>query len=187
MTNNPQIYEKVVKRRDDTERIVAKICAVVGYVCFDLAWIWGIVASSFNLGVIALSVIFTVVLINLTWKLFMLEYEYSFVGGEFSAAKIYAKQRRKTIVCADISDALLIAPANEENLASLERHEIEKTAYAVSTLQAENIWFALFSVKEGKSKVCVYFEADEKMINLFRQYNARATSREKLSNSQSGQ
>ena len=180
MTNNSQIYEKVIKKRDDSGRIIAKICALVGYICFDLAWIWGIVASSFNLGVIALAVIFTVFLINLTWKLFMLEYEYSFVGSEFSVAKIYAKQRRKTILNAEISDALLIAPATEENLDSLERHEIEKTAYAVSKLDAENIWFALFSVKEGKSKMCVYFEADERMINLFRQYNARATSREKL-------
>ena len=96
MTNNPQIYEKVVKKRDDAGRIVAKICAVVGYLCFDLAWIWGIVASSFNLGVIALSVIFTVVLINLTWKLFMLEYEYC---KEAYHCRYYGKDQEWGKIC----------------------------------------------------------------------------------------
>ena len=34
-----QIYEKAVKRKNDTPRVAAMVMTVVGYVCFDLVFI----------------------------------------------------------------------------------------------------------------------------------------------------
>lgn len=175
--NNPQIYEKIVKCENTPSRTVAKICAIAGYICFDLAWIWGIIESGFNIGVIALAIITTAIIINITWKLFMLEYEYSFVGSSFSVAKIYAKSRRRTVAEAEIKDALFVAPATEENLARIAHYEISHTLYAISSDKAENVWFALFDEKEGKKRTCVYFEADDKTVSIFRKYNPHATAR----------
>ena len=172
-----QIYEKAVKRKNDTPRVVAMVMTVIGYVCFDLAWVLGIVKSGFNAGIAVLAVISTVLLVNFTWKYFHLEYEYAFENGTLTVAKIYGKRSRRVEARAEISDGILIAPASAENMARLKGYEADQTLYAISSEKAENIWFALFEERSTQNRTCIFFEADERSIAILRHYNPRATQR----------
>ena len=175
--NNPQIYEKVIKRKNNRSRIIAKLLAVVGYVGFDLLWLLAAIRTKYNLGVLALAIISTVFLVIFTWRFFDLEYEYSFVGSEFTVAKIYSSRLRRQLFCEDLSNAVMIAPATDENISRIEGFEIEKSIYAISSPSAENVWLCLFEQEKTQVYTCIYLDADERIIKLFRQYNSRSTQR----------
>ena len=170
---NPQLYEKVVKREQNSRRVAAMISAVLGYICFDIIWILFIVKTHFNVGLIALAIISTCLLFSFTWKYFLLVYEYSFVGSTFTVSKIYADKIRKEAINIDIKNAVAAAPATEENVARIRSYEITDTLYAISSDKAENVWFILSIEKESKKTVCIYFEPDEQIMRIIRQYNSR--------------
>ena len=175
--NNPQIYEKVVKRKNNRSRITAKLLAVLGYVGFDLLWLLAAIRTKYNPAVVALAVISTVFLVIFTWRFFDLEYEYSFVGSELTVSKIYASRLRRQLFCDDLANAVMIAPATDENISRIERFEIEKSVHAISSPNADSIWFCLFEQEKTQIYTCVYLDADERIIKLFRQYNSRSTQR----------
>ena len=112
-------YEKVIqpptKKKSTASKIIATVIyiALVGFLILTM-----IISGMFVPGFIA------IVILSLALYLFFgtasYEYEYSFSDAGVTLAKIYAKKRRKTIF--DLSDEqiLLIAPANEQNLARAE-------------------------------------------------------------------
>ena len=175
--NDTQFYEKVVKKKRSPSRVLAKILAVVGYIGFDLLWLLVILRTELNLGLIALAIISTVFLIIFTWRFFRLEYEYSFVSGELTVAKIYANRIRRTVFSADLKDARLIAPATDENIARICRYDLEKSIHAISSPDFESIWLCLFEMKESQKYICVYLDADERALRIFRHYNSHSTQR----------
>ena len=175
--NNPQIYEKVIKRKNNRSRIMAKLLTVIGYVGFDLLWLLAAIRTKYNIGVLALAVISTVFLVLFTWRFFALEYEYSFVGGELTISKIYARRLRRQVFCEDLANAVMIAPATDENISRIEHLEIESSIHAISSPNAESIWFCLFEQEKTQVRSCIYLDTDERMIRLFKQYNSRSTQR----------
>ena len=176
--NDIQLYEKVVKKKNSPSRILAKAFAVAGYVGFDLLWLVWILRSELTLGLIALAAISTVLLVIFTWRFFMLEYEYSFIDGELTVAKIYANRFRRVAFSADIKDAAIIAPATDENIARISHFDIESSLHAISSPDFEDIWLCLFAKKEGQKYICVYLDADERALRIFRHYNPHSTQRQ---------
>ena len=76
----------------------------------------------------------------------------------------------------DLKQALLIAPYNEENIAKAERLGPEETVMALSSEDAEGIWFLVYEAEKEK-RVLVFFEADEAAIRVLRRTNPHATAR----------
>ena len=175
--NNPQIYEKVVKRKNNRSRVMAKILAVAGYVGFDLLWLLAAIRTKYNLGILALAVISTVFLIIFTWRFFALEYEYSFVGSEITVAKIYANRLRRQVLSEDLRNAVMIAPATDENISRLERFEIDKSIHAISSSSYDDIWLCLFEQEKTQVYTCLYIDADERITRIFKQYNPHSTQK----------
>ena len=175
--NDTQFYEKVVKKKSTPSRVLAKVLAVIGYIGFDLLWLLGILRTELNFGLIALAIISTVLLVIFTWRFFKLEYEYSFVSGELTVSKIYANRLRRNVFSGDIKDARLIAPATDENIARVEHYDLEKSIHAISSPDFDNIWLCLFELKESQKYICVYFDADERSLRIFKHYNPHSTQR----------
>ena len=126
--------------------------------------------------IIAFTPLSTAILIILTWKYTVIEYEYIIVGGTFCLTKIYGKKKRKAILEADIKNAKLIAPYTDDYVKKAEDLSPENIIWAVSSQYSENIWMFIFLDDEDRITL-VFFEADDRSIRFLMRANPRATVR----------
>jgi hypothetical protein len=168
---NSRTYEKIVKvalRGKQT----AKIMSIIGaYAVFFAIWLLAALSTpSVFLPIIVTGALCTLLLVLVTRKYLSLEYEYSFWYGQLTVSKIYGKRSRKTVVSADMKDMLMIAPATEEYIAKAEHFSPDRRIIAVSSEQAENIWL-LVSGGEDQPNILIFFEADDRSLNILRSAN----------------
>ena len=121
----------------------------------------------------------TAALVWLTWSHTQTELEYTVAAGTFYLARIYGKKRRKELVEAELSSALLIAPNTEENQKKAQEYAPTDILFAASSSLAENVWLMVFDAEKSQ-RLLIYVEMDEEMLRILRHANPRVTSREKL-------
>ena len=171
--NSNQTYEKVVKVKNGGKHLAKKISLAMSYVLYLSVWAVAAIRNAKNnafLLIITAGVLTTVALAVVTWKYLQLEYEYSFWYGRMSIAKIYGKKKRKALVDIDVKDLLMITPATEEYIAKAEHYDIDKRIRAVSSENADDIWLTVTG-GEDEPRVLIFFEADERSLNMLRNAN----------------
>ena len=103
------------------------------------------------------------------WKLFNVELEYSMTSGIMTFSRINGGMRRKKVLELTIKDMHEIAPYTDEAKAHLETLPLVKNHLFVSSMEADDIYYAVFE-NDGDLQV-VYFEATEKALHILRYYN----------------
>jgi hypothetical protein len=171
MNNNTQTYEKVVNASNSSKEKLKRITAVILYSVFFAVWmIFALNNHDILVPVLVAGVLCTVMLVLISWKYLIVEYEYSIWYGSFELAKIYSKKKRKNIVSAELCDLLLVAPATEEYISRAEHMDIDKRHLALSSANSENMWLLVTGGKDMPRNL-VFFEADERMLAILRQAN----------------
>jgi len=172
-------YEKLISQKNTGKARIKQI----GFLCLYALWVALGAVLTIKVGFYAAMLVLTVLTtwgwIWLTWPLTQIEWEYTLAAGTFYVAKIYGRKKRREVAELEIADALLIAPANEENQRKAQEQSVATTVHALSDFSAENIWLLLFEDAPGH-RVLVYAEMDENMLRILRHGNPRATSRERL-------
>lgn len=178
--NEFQSYERLIRRKTEGKYIWQRIGLILAYFAFFAVWLIAALRLSFNAYLVVLAVLATVLIVLFTWRFTQVEYEYTFVSGTFYLAQIYGKRRRRAILEADLSRAILIAPYTEAYADKAEALTPEEILWAVSSRKADNIWMLVWEEEAGK-RLLLFWEADERSLRILRQYNPRATAKEKLS------
>ena len=112
--NEIQSYERLIRRKVTGKYVWQRIGLIAVYGVWVSLWFVVAIRWILNAPLLAFALLSTVLLIVFTWKLTLVEYEYAIVSGSFYLAQIYGKSRRKAILEAEISDAVLIAPYTEK-------------------------------------------------------------------------
>lgn len=172
--NDSPVYERLIRRRGEGKYLWHRI--LFGILCFVWVSMWFVIAVRFmiNAPMIAFALLSTVLLVVLGIKYLGVEYEYSFVSGDFSLAKIYGKSRRKEMLSVELSRALLVAPYEEEYVKRMEELHPDETVTAISSKNAEDVWMFLYD-EDGEKHVLVLLEMDDRAYGQFRRYCPRAT------------
>ena len=106
-----------------------------------------------------------------------IEYEYEIVAGEMRFGEILGRCKRRDMINIRISDMSMIAPYRDEYKAKADAPDIEKRYEAVSSMNAPEIYAAIFDDDGVKS--VIFFEPTNKALNLLRFHN-RLTVVEKV-------
>lgn len=176
-----QTYEKIVPRACVGKHRAVRITVYVGYVAFALLWVAPIVGSLFSPTRILLAVLSTLILVLGTRKYLHVEYEYSFVPESLTVSKIFGKQRRKTLLAADMKKMLLVAPYGEDALREVERFSPDKTVDATASPESEDVLIVVYE-EDSDTRILLFLESDAQIIVQFRRYAPHACSRELRSN-----
>ncbi|MBQ9780845.1 MAG: hypothetical protein IJW00_07850 [Clostridia bacterium] len=103
------------------------------------------------------------------WKLFNVEFEYSLTSGIMTFSRINGSIRRKKLLELTIKEMHEIAPYTDDAKAHLETLPLVKNHVYVSTMAADDIYYAVF--EQDKELHVVYFEATEKALHILHYYN----------------
>jgi hypothetical protein len=109
------------------------------------------------------------VLIFFTWRYLSQEYEYSMTSGYMTFTVIYGGRSKKKKLEVCIKDMKEIAPYDEAACARLESRNLKKDYLFISSLDAPDMYYAVFD-QDGEDQV-VYFEATKKALQILRFYN----------------
>lgn len=174
-----QNYERLFPQKAEGKLLIKKILFLFLYV----SWFCIFTVVMLRRGISAPMLLFipltTAALVWLTWSHTQTELEYTVAAGTFYLARIYGKKRRKELVEAELSSALLIAPNTEENQKKAQEYAPTDILFAASSSLAENVWLMVFDAEKSQ-RLLIYVEMDEEMLRILRHANPRVTSREKL-------
>lgn len=175
-------YEFAVRQKIEGKWIVARVCMILLYVSFVLAWLLIGFKTGILTPLLALIPVTTWILVFITWRYVSVEYEYSITSGELTFSKIFGNRSRRTCLRIMLRDAVRIAPlgdAREADFAT--KYHPEREFSAISSLSAPDVYFILFeyATKEGgkqqKRRAIFYFEATQKALQICRFYNPSST------------
>lgn len=140
--------------------------ALLSFVCFffGLAWLLFI-----SLPILEAILIF---LAKRHWKR---QYEYSFFGETLTVSRIDGGSKRKILAEIDLKKISAVFPFEESNRKKAEAFGAQKSIYAISDLAGENLYLILFG--EGKERVLLCMELDERSLSIIRFYNRAALSK----------
>lgn len=169
-------YERILKLPKTLKNYLPRLALLLLYVIFLSLWIFPILYLGLSIQLILLIPLALLLLILPTWKYGFVEYEYIFSGQSFCFSKIYGKRKRKQIFDLDLSDAVFIAPFNEENQRKAAATSLSTVIDATVDEEAEDHWIILFEI-DKKETGAVLFHADERTIRFLRQANPHATAR----------
>ena len=170
------IYEHVVTREAGRGSRLGKgfLWGLVLLGIFGLLWL-GLTVKLFPL-FLGISVAVAFVALLLFRRYSSLEFEYTMAEGTVTFSEIYGKSTRRVTYEFEIRSCAVIAPIDDDKLAEFGATE---EYYAVSSLNAENIYGVVYDGEKGK-KIVIYFEATGEALRIFRAYNPRATIVKKI-------
>ncbi|MBZ4647496.1 MAG: hypothetical protein PWR27_1529 [Petroclostridium sp.] len=101
-----------------------------------------------------------------------IEFEYSVTNGELDVDKIIAQRRRKRILSIHCKEFDIVAPVHDEKYKrEFTNVNIKKSIDAMSSMNAENLYFAVFTLDGQKARLI--FEPTGKMLEAFKTYIPR--------------
>lgn len=173
-----QNYEFVVSQKAEGKWLFYRIFAVVGYVLFVLVFFTVGFISRLGVPMLALTPIFLWILVFFTWRYTCPEYELTTVSNTLHFAIVYGNRTRRPQMEVEFRQMLKIAPLDEAGEAELARYSPEKVYCAVSSMDAPDIYYAVWEMGEGEKQkhyAVLYFEATAQMLKICKYYNSRAT------------
>lgn len=174
-----QNYERLFFQKAEGKLLLKKILFLFLYVSWFCLWTVIMLRRGINAPMLLFIPLTTAALVWLTWSYTQTELEYTVAAGTFYLARIYGKKKRKELVEADLSSALLIAPNTADNQKKVQEYAPAEVLFAASSTSAENVWLMLFE-PDPSERILLYVEMDEEMLRVLRHTNPRITSREKL-------
>ncbi len=175
-------YERILKLPKTLKNRLPFLFLIFLYVFVLSLWIFPVLYLGLSLQFIMLIPLSLLLVILPTWKYGFVEYEYVFSGGCFIFSKIYGKRKRKQILQIDLSEAILIAPADGDHRRKAEESNLSSVTHATVRQGEEDIWLILYTVSKKETGV-VLFHSDERSIRFLRHANPHATVRFPLSHS----
>ena len=107
------------------------------------------------------------VLIFFTWRYTEVQYEYSFLAGEMTVARILGNRFRGELLKVRIKDIQSVMPYRA-NVDAVERFAAEESVFAASSVDADGLFVALWRDEDKNKSFCLYFEPDEKSLKILR-------------------
>lgn len=174
---NGSPFEYAVAEGKSRTLTLKKVALVAAYVLWALVFF--LVGSMTRLLVpmIALVPITVWIFVYLTWKYTQVEYEYSFFSGKLTVSRILGERTRKTLCEVNIRDLSAVFPYEDANVSRAEQYGAEETFFAASSIDAQNLYIALWQDVESGKRCMLCFEVNEKAAKILRYYNPSAMAR----------
>lgn len=97
-----------------------------------------------------------------------LEYEYTYIEGRLSVARIKAKRKRKELARIEMEEVMLIAPSNDAELKSyFNNKQITRKDYS-SGFANVTTYQVVYKAKTGNGLAMMGFEPDMKMLDTMK-------------------
>jgi len=178
--NSPNYYEFSATRKPTIQTKLKKLGLllmppVFVVACLAIPGITGINMSRAILFMTPLIIFAPSITSLYLWRFLNIDYEYIIVAGEMRFAAVYSSKSRKELLVVKISEMQRIAPTDDKKYADHQHAEdITKTFdFSSDPGYTDRYFFTAQHQKYGK--ICVYFNASQKMVQIMRFYNASAT------------
>ena len=156
-----------------TEKIVAKRKTATDRLVVWLLIISGIILALIVLSIRVLATFVPFLLAGIVFGVYYLskskniEFEYSYTNGDLDIDVIIARRKRKRIFSGSCKEFDIVARYGGDKYNEYNRG-IQKTIAAVSTIYAEDVYFAVTNNKG--QKVMILFEPGMKMLELMKTF-----------------
>jgi len=158
---NEVFIEQLIKRKTTSSSILAK----AGLIVLTLLVFLATMVIPFAL-VIGLVMIFVDAYV---FKMFDLEFEYTYIKGEISVDKIMGKERRKKAASFDLTQLEIVAP-KESYL--LDSYKNASKVYDFTSLEPDHKVYAMV-LHQNSGYVKVLFEPNGEILNAMRDAHPR--------------
>jgi hypothetical protein len=158
---NEVFIEQLVKRKTTSKSIVAKVALILLTLIVFAATM--IIPFALVLGILM------VVLDAYVFKMFDLEFEYTYIRGELSVDKIMGKERRKKAASFDLSQLEIVAPSDSYLLDS---YKNSNKVYDFTSLEPDHKVYAMV-LHGNNGYVKVLFEPNGEILNAMRDSHPR--------------
>lgn len=158
---NEVFLEQLIKRKTTSKSIVAKVALVFFTVLIFVATM--IIPFALVIGIIM------VIVDVYVFKMFDLEFEYTYIKGELSVDKIMGKERRKKAASFDLTQLEIVAPTDSYLLDSY--RNVNKV-YDFSSLEPDHKVYAMV-LHQNTGNVKVLFEPNGDILNAMRDAHPR--------------
>lgn len=161
------IFENTVlvnKKPSIGNKIGGWICIVLIALCLYVSFF--LVPGVFLVPAILIGVIWYLLYINS-----QIEYEYTYIEGRLSIARIKAKRKRKELARIELEEVILIAPTASHELDSyFSNNQINRKA-CISGLPDAHTYQVVY--KSGNAINMLEFEPDQNMLEMIQSRNPR--------------
>jgi hypothetical protein len=158
---NEVFIEQLIKRKTTPKSIMAKVALVLFTIIVFLATM--IIPFALVLGIVM------IIVDAYVFKMFDLEFEYTYIKGELSVDKIMGKERRKKAASFDLSQLEIVAPTDSYLLDS---YRNATKVYDFSSLEPEHKVYAMV-LHQNAGNVKVLFEPNGDILNAMRDAHPR--------------
>lgn len=114
-------------------------------------------------------------LVFFTWRLTQVEYEFSFFGGVLTVCRVLGGRSRRVLTEVSLRELSSVCVCDDSGALCIERFDPEKTVFAASSPAAPDLCAALWSGEDG-TRICLYFQPNEKAVKILRYYNRAAVN-----------
>ena len=163
--------EILVKRKCEGSLFAKRLCFL--FVCFIFASLWAVITVllSFSPAILVLGVLLTSFFVYMSFKLTVLEYEYSIVNGTLYFAKIIGKTRRREIFDIDVKRIDSIGDFTKKTQETFKDDGI-KMISALSSSKIQNAKYVKFK-NDGDITYVFIFECNEVLEKKLKSHNPR--------------
>lgn len=140
------------------------ICILLIIFCLYVSFF--LVAGVLLVPAILIGVIYYLLYLNA-----QIEYEYTYIEGRLSIAKIKAKRKRKELARVEMEEVILIAPSNSHELDSYYINKQISRRACISGSSDVHTYQVVF--KSGKGIEMIEFEPNQSMLEMIRGRNPR--------------
>ena len=168
--NEFQTYEFTTHQKTEGLWLAKKIALILLYIAYVLT----VLIVGFLVRIIVPLLAFIPltlwIIIFLTWRFVDVDYECSMTSGYLTFSKVYGSRSRKKIFEVQIKSIAHLAPYVSDASKRIERYAPDVIYSALSSSRANNPYFLMFEMQDGK-KAIFLFEADDKCLKIFKFYN----------------
>lgn len=155
----------LVERKISAANTIGRICCIALIAVFLILSFTPVAPLLFVIPAILVAVVFYFLHMET-----QVEYEYTYIEGRLSFAKITAKRKRKELAEVDMENLLLLAPADAPELMTY--HSGSKKAAAAdytSGKGAQDVYEVVY--KRGEDTAAIRFQPDANMLALIQKGN----------------
>ena len=170
-------FEYAVAEGKSKTLTLKKVALIAAYVLWALVFFLVGCMTRLLVPMIALVPITVWIFVFLTWRYTQVEYECSFFSGTLTVSRILGGRTRKVLCEVNIRDLSAVFPYEDTNVSRAEQYDAEETFFAASSMEAPNLYIALWQDVESGKRRMLCFEVNEKAVKILRYYNASAMAR----------
>lgn len=154
----------LVNKKTSIGNVIGRIACIVCLAVFLLLTFSPIAPGMFLLPAVLVGFIFYLLHMEA-----QTEYEYTYIEGQLSFAKIKAKRKRKELGNIDMETVLMIAPENAPELRAYHNDQQVKVRNYTSGNADAKIYEVAY--KKGEGVVIIRFEPDQNMLEMIQARN----------------